>query len=1151
MNRRSFYFLFVFFITLFVGQLFADPIQFTNTYHESSFRKILDHYYEESRVPNTFVLKYMVNDQSQITTKNIIYRDIVVGDLAEYTPKITNPHADNFKVSAEFKKVYFLKKTNLASHKEIIDQLGSYYTNLPLSSPYDLENKNIILDKILLQITKEKIIDVLKSKGVTNSESVFELLVDKKILIEYPMILEINSEFISDDLVDLPHDLSFEINFYPDFASPVKPITGKILFIKEPLKITSKYSLPAPECKTNPSLDYCYITTNDVFQYNAGEITNPEITERNEQIRSWLNNFNVVSGFNEQSFEDINVKELLVKLSLKRELFCFREDNDEYTDTIFRVAKAYDLSMEQAFQLWAIISERSNCNKTLNSELYGFAQVDLKGRDSGNLINIEEITSNSQSKVDSKCFLCGEGYLTSEKYPTSPISVDGQKLSKKELCYKCISSGLAQRCNPYTGMVDGTTTLFSGLKKEICPDSDTQKIDISSTLPLQLAEEEQFQYLAQGNFKEINMHMLNNVYGGDNSKFYNLGYNGIINNDNGYFGFLINAIRNNKDDFGSTVLFASDYLKELNYLVKNSRDKSKKPFVLEDFIEEKPKSINSIFVLASVFNNKKDTEEIYSVGDYLEIFDINSFFLKENNYIKTTKEIRVLLNYLAIKRKYYRDPQYFLKYNLNTDFPESKSKAYEALDHNYWDTKKKIYLKTLKDNHIKLMLKKDVEYYDYDKLRSIYGKPNYCARYVKDFGQKVYLDGEEYYPETGANAWTYDTTARAIGNYTLIWEAAGICDNKNKCSTVPTTRDCCHETKSLQTSSVYNDPLLYIDGAILGVYNSGSRHNNKNREYTHVVITIGKSVMGVPLIAESISQGQSISFFTNKLRKRVKRIYVPRGMNIKNIRNIYALRNQYPPTYVIMSPKKLLQITEIDESLYEDPNLEGEGDLEENLENDNLKQENEYNYSEKIVDRARHYAEIGTKYVDRGRNGYKLDNGYQLKNGIDCVGLLYVVMRDLNYIDGSTSCKEIFENDCAIADFIEPKKKKDSELRIGHILGIVDTIETEEDLDKLQPGDLLFLHTKQYYFGHAGIYDKTLENGDHQYIHAAGPGAPSKVTYNTFEEKLKSGALKLPFHYGRVTQIDKDNIDCSSNFISYYNRKLSCCQATDYCRIYS
>ena len=127
--------------------------------------------------------------------------------------------------------------------------------------------------------------------------------------------------------------------------------------------------------------------------------------------------------------------------------------------------------------------------------------------------------------------------------------------------------------------------------------------------------------------------------------------------------------------------------------------------------------------------------------------------------------------------------------------------------------------------------------------------------------------------------------------------------------------------------------MLYIDGAIIGIYNSGSRYNTRNREYTHVVITIGKSVIGVPLVAESISNGQSISLLNDKLRKKIKRIYVPKTTNIKNIRDIYSLRNQYPPTYVIMSPKKLLQLidlrtTGIDESLYENPYLPGEFDEE-------------------------------------------------------------------------------------------------------------------------------------------------------------------------------------------------------------------------------
>ena len=1069
MKHKYQYFLFLLFVLLIIDQTFASPIQFTDIYSESEFRDILNRYYKKSEVPKSVYFVYTINDQGKMITKNIRYRDVVVGDIAELTPEVINPNTESLAVSAEFKKVYFLKKSILNSQKDTINKLREYYNSLPFKSSDNFNNKDILLDKILLPITKEKIIDFMHSKGVSNPDGVFDILVNNKILVEYPLILEINCKFIG-NTETLSQNLNFKIKFTPEFINPVKPITGNILFKKEPIKITSKYSLPDPECKTNPNLNSCYITTRDVLQFNVGEYTTPEIIARDNKIRDLLNNFNVVSDFQDQSFEDINTKELLVDLSLTREHFCFRKDNDEYTDTIFRVAKAYDLSLEQAFQLWSLISELSNCNNNLNPKYFGFAQIDLSGRDSGNLINIEQVTSKQ------------------------------------------------------------TTT-------------------ISNTLPLQLAEEEQFQYLALGDFKEINTHLLNNVYNGNKNKFYNLGYNGIINNDNGYFGFLINAIKKNKDDFSSTVLFASDYIKELNYLIKNSREKSTKPFVFEDFIIESPVNINSIYVLASLSNNNNEyKEKIYSVGNHSKIFASTSFFQKEGNYIKSTKEVRVLINYLAIKRKYFRDPQYFLKYNLSTGLSSSKLGAYEKLDHKYWDTKKNVYLKTLEDKNIKLMLKKDLGHYNYDKLLLVPAKANYPVKYVMDFGQNTYVNGFQNYLNPGAHAWAFDTKKGAIDNYNLIWEASDVCVGKSVCEeNAFTGKNCCKENKEVQDGKTYYQYIdILVDGAIIGIYNPTSKYNDENREYTHLAIYIGKTITGLPLIAESTVDGQKISILTKDIRNRVKRIYVPKNTNIKNIKDVILNPDIYPKTYINLTNAQLIQLEKISQDrksktdYYEDPNNIGEGDIE-------YLEQNEF--SQKIAERARHYANLGTKYIFGGRNGYKLDGGFQLKKGIDCVGLLYVVMRDLGYIDGSTSCKEIFENDCTIADFIEPVKKKDSDLRKGHILGIVGTIETRADLDKLQSGDLLFLHTK-YYFGHAGIYDKKLPNGNHQYIHASGPGAPAKVTYNTLEEKLNSGALKLPFHYGRITLIDMSNVDCSSNYISYYKRKLDCCQVTDYCKFY-
>jgi hypothetical protein len=193
---------------------------------------------------------------------------------------------------------------------------------------------------------------------------------------------------------------------------------------------------------------------------------------------------------------------------------------------------------------------------------------------------------------------------------------------------------------------------------------------------------------------------------------------------------------------------------------------------------------------------------------------------------------------------------------------------------------------------------------------------------------------------------------------------------------------------------------------------------------------------------------------------------------------------------------------------------------------------------QQIVNKTISY--LDTVYNWAGRNGYSVEGIGTLNSGLDCVGLQYVVLRDLGYIDNSASCLAMFSDGCAVADLIENNK--------GHITGTVEIIKNKSELDLLKPGDLLFLNTKSGgLFGHAGIYIST-ENGIHKYIDAAGSKSnPDKVRYDNFEEKLKSGALKFPFYYARILEVNKSNINCSRNYVTTTSWKGSCCAQTAYC----
>ena len=925
------------FLSLFVGQISAFPQLPSDLTNLNDTYNLFNIYYLKSETNPTVSLSFIVSDNDEITTPQITYYDILIVNPGQY-PVIINNHSGKLQVSAKLQNSYFLttKKYDFSDFcsKAIINYFN--LQNLEFTKPYNLDNKNLIVDKILIPRTKEKIIAYLSKNQVTNPEQCLEKLTTNKNLVSYPILFKLEAKVIG-TTEEIGKGLSFEIKFDPEFLSNVKPITFNVFTRRNPITLQSKFELPRG-CENSETVGQCYITQKDIDDFYVDEIMPQSSIVVNDIIHSILDSFTVVSLFKDNSFENINTKDLLVDLALKREQFCFRPENENYNQIIFDTAKAYNLSLEQTFQLWAIISEKSNCNYKLNPNLYGFVQLNMKNRDSGYLIEIDD-NNNSQEIIEkSVCSLCGKDYNISLKYPTSSIQINGKTLKKGEVCYACDSKRTkVTRCDPNTGIKGGVVSLPTELKQEICP-TDKQLtaespnvVSVNSKIPLQLSEEEQIQYLNLGDFTEIN----NTI----SDQSYNYGYNGEISDIYSYFAFLIPGIKLNPDEYGSTILFTSDYLKEINLLVKNSRDKSNNPYLFEDFILETDNSINSLYIFAHLLDNKNtdEIEKIYSSGKFPNVFTPTTFFVKDGANIKTTKEIRVLINYLAIKRKFLENQQYFSKYGVLPVTDKSKELItvltnYEKLDHKYWDTKKTIYLKTLAEENYNLMLKKDISFYNYDKLLSILAKPNYPATYVTEFGKKVYFNGENNYVNPGAHAWEYDTKKEAIDNYTLIWEAENICNGKTVCKgPVPTIENCCYENKSLHTDgNYYRYQDILIDGAILGIYNPTSKYNSENREYTQMAIYIGKTISGTPLIIQSTATGQKLSILNKETRERIKRIYVPKSTNIKNIKDIINNSDKVPSTHVKLTENQLKEISNLENgtAYYEDPNAVGEGDLE-------------------------------------------------------------------------------------------------------------------------------------------------------------------------------------------------------------------------------
>lgn len=829
------YILIFFFLMLFLGPVFsvnnylsAELKNYKNIYN------IFEIYALKSNTDKEVDLTYVIQEDGNISPRIKIYRDIIISDI-RLEPNIGLKNK-NLVIDSNIQDVYFLTNRSVPNLDRCQFALNTYYSKISYESVFNINNKDSVIDRILVPLTKDKIISYLENNQIVNSESCFNSLVSNKVLISYPILLNVKFE-LKGEPSDFERNYNFILNFYPEFNSLVRPIKFNLKFKQEPIQIISQYSTPNG-CETKTDANFCYITKKDVDFFSYPRYVPTDLAIEDEYILSLLNNFTLVKNFGDQYFEEIYIKDLILHLIPIRERFCFREENEGYHKVIFDTAKAYNLSLEQTFQLWAIISERSNCNyiPNFNKNLKGFTQISLNNRDSGNLIELDP------------------------------------------------------------------------------------------SLPKQLAEEEQFQYLALGDFTEINQ-IVSEINKGNRSLYYDYGYNGLIYNDNGYFGFLINAIKRNSDNYGSTILFSSDYLKELNLLVKNSRF-TYKPYTFKEFIVESSASLNYLYVLGSLMsdNNQERKDLIYSTGDFVDAFEDVNFFVKsthnrsniQNTYIKTTKEARILINYLAIKRKYYNEPSLFSEYGVLSESEKTSSfkkkiTLYEGLDANYWNTIKEKYLGVLFSNDLNLLIKKS-NYYNYNNLIKISGTPNLCARYVKDFGSIVYSNGNLDYPDTGANAWTYDTKQEAIEAYNLIWEAKDICLGKIPCTSVPTTRNCCQEDVSVQNSLTYlpnNYFSLLIDGAILGIKIPTSRYNTSNNEYSHVGTFIGKSIYGDYLMAHSGSGGQKIlrlrDYINNSSGVEILRIYLPKSTNVYTLSQIGRLNLNLPSSYITKIPVNVLK----------------------------------------------------------------------------------------------------------------------------------------------------------------------------------------------------------------------------------------------------
>ena len=154
----------------------------------------------------------------------------------------------------------------------------------------------------------------------------------------------------------------------------------------------------------------------------------------------------------------------------------------------------------------------------------------------------------------------------------------------------------------------------------------------------------------------------------------------------------------------------------------------------------------------------------------------------------------------------------------------------------------------------------------------------------------------------------------------------------------------------------------------------------------------------------------------------------------------------------------------------------------------------------------------GIRYRSGGRNGL-----FNLNKGIDCVGLLYVVLYDIGYIPkdraNKTIMTKIFSHGGVITEYVGDNKF---------------IIKNSKDYSKLRPGDLIFFN--DYY--HAGIYIGVNPNtGKREFIHAS--SYYDKVVVQTLEDYTfapnKSGRMIV----ARLMDMEPNDDEVYYNIVKY------------------
>lgn len=969
-KRISLFFLFLFCISFF-SFVYSNPQTTITLERENKINEIYRYYRTQNTISDDLLFIFEINNNQPVNRIIENYQIIPYDtDGVRRTPTINMTLAHRtvnnqpiYSIENRLDRVYFFntaKRGTINNRNQFFscfNAADAYYRSVDVFDNVTIANEQETIRRLLLPRTESEVKRGISTRTNNNTEfltNCFNFLVREKIILPYDILLYTRVELRNIPENKDTYQSNEQIIFNPPFLNTNKPINVRISFKKTPITISSQYTLPFG-CENQDS-DYCYLNRRDLElikdQSDGGIIASLEYFQRRARYFNFLNQFDLVKDFNEKKVDGIDLKEVLVTAAMKRENVCFSEENKEYNEVIFDVAKAYNFTDEQALQFWAIVAEKSNCNINYdrpNDGFLGLSQTRLEDYYKQYVDLDPKMAPQLKEEENLQYLVLGDfreiNTKNIEKYGRDNIIRFGGSPGKINTMYwyyefliKAIKSSRDKH---------GSLVLFAG--------ADYLK-EMTNLV----------------NFCD-NYHRENNT----RNSYYNLDSFILDNTKKNMIGvFVLGNLLDQKNILKTeeickrvgepeSIILENPILYNTltgNYCVDNGYVPSETYPINKTIAGVTYNGSGALLYkcqnnrIYSCIPGTTTTQEVVSPPQVLRTEICSARPSVSDGRVRISKEFKILINYLAIKHKYQANKNYFIENGFldghtNDQEITTKYQEYSRLRYNYFDLRKETYLRILNEQNISLLKRINSNYYFADTLKNttslssaVSGR---CAKFVREFGASIF--SIDRYPTPGASAaWTYDTTPSVRQGYNLIWESPNVCYSKP--GNTRLSRNTCVETPSVQSETLDLD--LLPDGAILGLYVCKQEYNGvKNLEYTHVGTYIGKDQLGNHLLIhmgnsraiEKISDYTSLRCGSGFYRQ-ILRVYVPRSTGITSMEQLRELRqrNLLQPITWVENIDSLIDTTNgenFEEFSY--PELDSQDEIyTEEIESDSLEPEN-------------------------------------------------------------------------------------------------------------------------------------------------------------------------------------------------------------------